>query len=302
LDANLAHATMLAGRDRHPCARQLADVLVPSDMLALVQTGRFGLEAIAESLAYFEQQGTPSRVEGASLIHQVDAVEILAPLPQPLSIRDGVGFLDHLRNAMGDNPIPQVYEDIPAIYYKGNVHSVIGPGADVLWPAFGEMLDFELEVAAVIGRQGVDIAPEQALDHVFGYTIFNDISARAQQYREMEGMLGPAKGKDFDTANIMGPVLVTADAFDPTDSHGMVARINGEEWSRGDLNRMDNSFADMISYISRQETLYPGDIICSGTVPTGCGAELGKFPAPGDEVELEVEGIGLLKNRLVKKS
>ncbi|MBT4519932.1 MAG: fumarylacetoacetate hydrolase family protein [Halieaceae bacterium] len=306
LDLNLAYSFMLSERDDHPCAAKLADVLVPPDILMLLQNGQFGLSAITEALDYFAGLGTGSDDargrNGETLLYNMAEIQIMAPVPRPLSIRDTVGFLGHIRGAMAPNPIPPVYEEIPAIYYKGNVHSVVGPEVDVIWPEFGDSLDYELEVAAVIGRQGVNIEESDALDHVFGYTIFNDVSARTQQYKDMEGMLGPTKGKDFDTGNIMGPALVTADEFDPQASHEMTARVNGEEWSRGNLNQMDNGFAAIISYISRHETLYPGDIIGSGTVTTGCGAELRKFPVPGDTVELEVEGIGVLRNRFVKQS
>lgn len=300
LDAHAAYATMLAERDGHPCAWALADVLAPPDMAALVATGRFGLQALRECRDHFLTHGTGDRgLDGARLLHAAGEVQLAAPLPRPRSLRDCVGFLDHIRNAMAPAPIPPVYEAVPAIYYKGNVNSVIGPDQPVRVPDFGDHIDYELEVAAVIGRQGVDIPVAEALDYVFGYTIFNDVSARTQQYRDMEGLLGPTKGKDFDTGNVMGPVLVTADAFDPRASHTMVARVNGEEWSRGDLCRMDRGFAELISYISRQETLYPGDVIGSGTVPTGCGAELRRFPQIGDVIELEVAGIGVLRNRLV---
>ncbi len=303
LDLNAAYGFMLADRDRHPCAAALADVLAPADIHALLGNGHFGLQAIAEACQYYSERAGTTHLtgpNGATLVYNAVDVQILAPLPRPLSIRDTVGFLGHIRGAMAPNPIPPVYEDIPAIYYKGNVNSVIGDGVDVRWPTFGDCLDYELEVAAVIGRKGIDIAESEALDYIFGYTIFNDVSARTQQYKEMEGMLGPTKGKDFDTGNIIGPVLVTADEFDPRESHEMIARVNGEEWSRGNLNEMDNGFAAIISYISRHETLYPGDVIASGTVTTGCGAELRKFPQPDDLIELEVEGIGILRNRFVK--
>jgi 2-keto-4-pentenoate hydratase/2-oxohepta-3-ene-1,7-dioic acid hydratase in catechol pathway len=305
LDANLAYAHMLARRDRHPRAQDLADVLVPPDMQALIGNLRFGVEAIRETLGYLQpaELATSSRgLRGEKLVHRLDEIRTLAPLPQPRSIRDVVGFLQHIRNCaggIGGTELPQGYVDVPAVYYKGNVMSVIGPDADVAWPPFGEQLDFELEVAAVIGRQGVDIRAEDAMSHIFGYTIFNDVSARRQQLFESSAGLGPTKGKDFDTGNIFGPWLVTPDEFDPREPNQMIARVNGEEWGRGRINEMDLGFAEMIAYISRHETLYPGDIICSGTVPTGCGFEHRRFLESGDVVELEVEGIGTLRNRFV---
>jgi 2-keto-4-pentenoate hydratase/2-oxohepta-3-ene-1,7-dioic acid hydratase in catechol pathway len=156
-------------------------------------------------------------------------------------------------------------------------------------------------LACVIGPGGVDIAPEEAASHVFGYTIFNDISARDAQATEMEGQLGPAKGKDFDTGNVLGPWLVTADEVgDPYDLT-MVARVNGEEWSRGHSGTMHHRFEDIIAFVSRSETLHPGEILGSGTVGGGCGLEVGRFLNSGDVIELEVERIGVLRNRIIKE-
>ena len=236
------------------------------------------------------------------------AVRLLAPIPVPPQIRDFLAFEQHLKGAfaMAEQftgrhiDIPAVWYQQP-IYYKANRFSVVGPDADVRWPAYAQLLDYELELGCVIGRGGVDIAPEEAASHVFGYTIFNDISARDAEATEMEGQLGPAKGKDFDTGNVLGPWLVTADEVgDPYDLT-MVARVNGEEWSRGDSGTMHHRFEDIIAFVSRSETLYPGEILGSGTVGGGCGLELGRFLNPGDVIELEVERIGLLRNRIVKE-
>jgi 2-keto-4-pentenoate hydratase/2-oxohepta-3-ene-1,7-dioic acid hydratase in catechol pathway len=128
------------------------------------------------------------------------------------------------------------------------------------------------------------------------------VSARDAQATEMEGQLGPAKGKDFDTGNVLGPWLVTADEIgDPYDLT-MVARVNGEEWSRGHSGTMHHRFEDIIAFVSRSETLHPGEILGSGTVGGGCGLELGRFLDPGDVVELEVERIGVLRNRIIKET
>ncbi len=302
LDLNFAYAFMLVKRDNHPKAIELADLLVPPDMLSFVQSEKFGIKAVDETLDFLKDRVEDNDLEGINgekVVHNKKDIRLLAPILRPLSIRDNVGFLGHIRNAMGGQAIPQIYEEIPAIYYKGNPASVQGPDTDVIWPPFGENLDFELEFAAIIGRQGVDIPEDEAMGYIFGYTIFNDVSARTIQIKEMGGMLGPAKGKDMDGGNILGPYLVTADEFDPFDDHAMVARVNGEEWSRGKTSDMDYGFASIISYISQSETLYPGDLIGSGTVPTGCGQELGRFPKPGDEIEFEVDGLGILKNRYV---
>lgn len=141
---------------------------------------------------------------------------------------------------------------------------------------------------------------DKARDYIVGYTIFNDMSARDAQALEMPGMLGPAKSKDFDTGNVMGPCLVTADEVpDPYDLQ-MIARVNGEEWGRGTTRDMRWTFADVIAHISRSETLYPGEVLGSGTVGNGCGLEQLRYLKPGDVVELEIEAIGTLRTRVTK--
>ncbi len=236
-------------------------------------------------------------------------VQLLAPLPRPLQIRDVLCFLDHMRNAgrmatqmQGGNPddyvVPAVFETAPR-YYKANRMCVIGTGQDVIWPEGCNMLDYELEMGIIVGRQGKNITRDEARDYVFGYTIFNDVSARDIQLPEMGSGLGPAKGKDFDTGNVLGPCIVTADEVDP-DNMTMVARLNGEEVSRGNTSQMDHKVEDILVHVSRNETIYPGEVLGTGTVPLGCLMEHGRSLTPGDEVELEIEGIGVLKNRFVQ--
>lgn len=240
-----------------------------------------------------------------------ESTRLLAPLPRPVQIRDVLCFLDHMRNAqraalemLGGDPssyvLPPVFSEIP-LYYKANRMGVVGHGADVRWPAGCNMLDYELELGIVIGLEGVDIPREKARDHIFGYTIFNDVSARDLQGKEMIGGLGPAKGKDFDTGNVLGPCIVTADEVDPDDM-AMIAVLNGEEISRGNTGQMDHKVEDVIAYVSRGETIYPGEILGSGTVPLGCLMEHKRSLSDGDVVELEIEGIGVLRNRIVRSA
>ena len=259
-------------------------------MMAFLRGGKAARQAVEKALAAAPSVGTA---------HDLSDVRLLAPLPRPNSMRDCLAFEDHLKNSMPGREIPQAWYEIPC-YYKGNPDTVQGTGADVEWPSYTSMLDYELEFAAVIGKQGRDIPKEEAWGYIAGYTVFNDVSARDIQMKEMALQLGPAKGKDMDGGNILGPYLVTADEWDPRDGHAMLARVNGEEWSRGTTSAMYHDFAAIVSYISMGETLHVGDVIGSGTVGTGCGLELRKFPKPGDVVELEIEGIGVLRNRFVK--
>jgi 2-keto-4-pentenoate hydratase/2-oxohepta-3-ene-1,7-dioic acid hydratase in catechol pathway len=282
-----------------------------SSMRALIEAGPGALARAHELL-----DDAPRR--------DLASVRLLAPVPRPAQMRDALCFEEHLKNAIargvdvelanaedpeakraeliaqGRATVPEVWYRQP-IYYKANRFAVTGPDTDVTWPSYAEYLDYELEFGCWIGKQGRDIAAEDARGHIFGYCIFNDFSARDAQFTEMAGRLGPAKGKDFDGANAMGPWLVTADEIEPYELT-MVARVNGEEWSRGSSATMHWRFEQVIAHISQSETLYPGEFIGSGTVGTGCGLELGRRLSPGDEVELEVEGLGILRNRLVAAS
>ncbi|MGP8440406.1 fumarylacetoacetate hydrolase family protein [Paraburkholderia fungorum] len=259
----------------------------------------------------------------ADAVRERSAVKLLAPIQPPTQMRDCSCFELHLRqsfaaarraralrtpdpeatlkamNTRADDRVIDTFNRQP-IYYKCNRFAVIGPDDDVIWPAYSKLLDFELEFGCYIGQRAKDVSRENARAHIYGYTIFNDISARDAQATEMGGMLGPAKGKDFDTANVMGPCLVTADELgDPYDLT-MIARVNGEEWGRGNTRDMRWQFEDVIAHISRSETLHPGEFLGSGTVGNGCGLEQLRYLKPDDVVELEVEGIGILRSRIVR--
>ena len=246
-------------------------------------------------------------------------IRLLAPLPVPKQIRDFSTFETHMHQAgaamariRGERtgssaPLPKPYDIVlpeafykQPLYYKCNRFSVVGHDHEVRWPSYAHLMDYELEFCAIIGKCGRDIPAANAREHIFGYTIFNDFSARDAQEYEMNGPFGPCKGKDFDTGNVFGPWIVTADELTNPYALEMVARINGEEWSRGNSRDMIHHFEDMIVHVSRDETLHPGEVFGSGTVGGGCGLELNRWLKPGDVVELEVEGIGMLRNRVIK--
>jgi len=206
--------------------------------------------------------------------------------------------------------VPEAWYEIPVFYFSNASSITIGDGA-ITRPSYTEALDYELEIAAVIGHEGRDIAPEDAESFILGYTIMNDWSARDVQRLEMSVGLGPAKGKDFATS--LGSELVTPDALADraTGRPGvydltMIARVNGLERSRGNWRDLYWSFGEMIARASQGVTLYPGDVIGSGTVGTGCLLELtrgvGPWLQPGDTVELEIERIGILKNTIAAAS
>ena len=227
-------------------------------------------------------------------------VRLLAPL-RPRSLRDFLAFEGHMKNALSrlGRPIPDEWYDVPA-YYKGMPDTVIGPDTEVPWPAWTDKLDHELELAAVIGARVRDVAPEDAAGCIFGYTIWNDLSARDVQARELPVGMGPGKAKDWDGSNVLGPCIVTADELDPADV-AMRVSVNGELWGEDTSAHMHHTFADMIAYASRAQTLYPGDVLGSGTAAGGSGLELDRWLQPGDVVEMEIQGIGVLRNRIGQK-
>jgi fumarylacetoacetate (FAA) hydrolase len=217
---------------------------------------------------------------------ELEEVEFLPPVLHPPSVRDFYAFEQHVdtaRRARGLD-VPEEWYRIPVFYFS-NPNAIYGPEAEIPYPEGTQELDYELEVAAIIG------ADEQ----IAGFTVMNDWSARDLQRAEMKVGLGPAKGKDFATS--LGPVVVTADEFDGSAAP-MVARVNGEERSRGELADMYHSWAAIRAQAARNTELHPGDVLGSGTVGTGCILEHGdgRWLRPGDVVELEVEGIGVLRN------
>jgi len=267
-----------------------------ADMLSLINAGEDGLKTARALLLSADEDEKIS----------VSDVSFLPPI-MPVQYRDCLVFEEHLANCfkvMGATmpvppSIPPVWYEQP-LYYKGNRMSFIGHGTDVQWPAYAEFLDIELELAIVVGKTGKDISKDAAPAHIFGYSILNDVSARDAQMREMPGQLGPCKGKDFDTGNILGPYILTADEVVHPIAVNMEARVNGERWGGGNSSQMHHNFADILAHISSSETIYAGEVIGSGTVGTGCGLEIGKRLQDGDVFELEIENIGILANRIVK--
>jgi 2-keto-4-pentenoate hydratase/2-oxohepta-3-ene-1,7-dioic acid hydratase in catechol pathway len=284
-----------------------------SDMLDVITAGADGIRRIETWI---------QNPAGECLVQSKD-VRLKAPLPRPNSIRDFANYELHVRQAIaaslkvraraapdpeaalakfhesGLHIIPKIWFEQP-LYFKGNPRSVIGPDDNVIWPKFAKLMDYELELAVIIGGPVKDLTPGNAMSAVFGYTIFNDFSARDMQSRETQFRLGPAKGKDFDTGNALGPVIVTPDEIPDPAALAMIARVNGQERVRTTSGGMQHSIIDTLVHISQSETLYPGDVVGLGTVGNGCGYESLTFLNEGDVVELEIERIGILRNRLVR--
>jgi fumarylacetoacetate (FAA) hydrolase len=250
--------------------------------------------------------------------------QILAPVPHPSSCRDGYAFRQHVAAARRNRKVDMIPEfDQSPIFYFTNHNSIQGPGEIICMPDHFNKLDFELEVAIVISKPGRNIKAAEADEYIGGLMIMNDMSARTLQMEEMLLNLGPAKGKDFST--VIGPMLVTLDELEQyevpcKENHtgkawnlNMKCRVNGIEVSQGNVADMDWTFAEIIERASYGVNLFPGDVIGSGTVGTGCFLELngtGKLNNPdyneqwlqeGDIVEMEIDGLGVLSNTIVKE-
>jgi fumarylacetoacetate (FAA) hydrolase len=241
------------------------------------------IQLAAQTLQSFFTGGGAAREHAEFALADVD---LRPPVLRPPSVRDFMAFEEHVANArrLRGGDVPKEWYEIPAFYFS-NPHAIYGDGDVIPYPEGTEELDYELECAAVIGAEG----------KIGGFTVMNDWSARDVQRREMRIGLGPAKGKDFATS--LGPVLVTPDELDGT-SGAMIARVNGEERSRGELGTMFYSWDALLEQAGRNTVLAPGDVIGSGTVGSGCILEHGdgRWLQRGDVVELEIEGIGVLRN------
>jgi len=239
----------------------------------------------------------------------IDDIEIIAPLPCPNSFRDAYAFRQHVeagRKNRGLEMIPE-YDEFPVFYFS-NHNSITGPGLVNVYEKHLEGLDFELEIAIVIGKEGINIKSSDANEYIFGYTIMNDWSARGLQMKEMKLNLGPAKGKDFATS--IGPYITTVDGLESCKINNnkydvpLSAHVNGIEVSKDNLKNMTWSFSDIIERTSYGTTLYPGDIIGSGTCGTGCFLEINgtsdkkQWLKDGDVVEINAGILGKLSNKI----
>jgi len=286
-----------------------------NSMLSLIDGGDAALDRARSLLArYGNDQDLSVPVNGA---------EILAPVPEPRQMRDGMSFPLHIRQSprgqlklkarsegnaeelarLEAEPLPElpeIYRKQP-IYYITNRFSVQGTDTTVKWPLYSKVMDYELEFGVITKNKGANISAAKARDHIFGFTIFNDFSARDAQRVEMEGRLGPAKGKSFDGGNVLGPWIVTPDEIGDPYKLNMEVRVNSKVRSKGVSDGMLFSFEEIIAHITQDETLMPGEFIGSGTVGNGCGLELGWYLEHGDSIELEVEKIGVLRNRVERQ-
>lgn len=276
-------------------------------LLALIERQDVAMPALREAVA-----GASSLP--ASTKRPAAGTKLLAPIPRPPSMRDGYAFRQHVETARRNRGLEMIpeFDQFPVFYFT-NHQAVVGPGDVRVMPLHLNRLDFELEAAIVVGRRGRNVKASDADKLIFGLTIMNDLSARALQMEEMKLSLGPAKGKDFATA--IGPWLVTLDELEdrmvrtPNGAQfdlTMTANVNGTEVSRGNVKDMNWTFAQILERASYGVDLYPGDVIGSGTVGTGCFLELNgsgitknQWLQLGDVVTLSIDRLGTLENRFV---
>lgn len=280
------HDQLLKEGSGHEAALKYAGAVFPGSMSAAISLGAPFLQAAEKVQA--------RRPDSSS--YGFDQVTWL-PASDPSVVRDGLTFLGHIKGfheKIGHAPTPSLLK-VPG-YFKGTPHTVIGHEAEVPWPGYIEHMDYELELGYVIGRRGANLRPDNALDHLFGITIFNDFSSRDRQAIEMPIQMGPTKCKDF--AYGIGPWITTIDEFKDLDRIGMEVRVNGETWGKGDSSNKLWTVAELLAWASLGEAIVPGDVIGSGTMGGGSALELDRKLQPGDVVELIVEGVGVLRNKM----
>jgi 2-keto-4-pentenoate hydratase/2-oxohepta-3-ene-1,7-dioic acid hydratase in catechol pathway len=267
------------------------EATAPADLVDLVEASEATQQRVTDLVASANGDA-PGWLRPSS-------VRLLAPLRAPNSLRDFLAFRDHVERGARrrGSAVPEPWDRIP-VYYKGNRRSISGDGDEVRWPSYTERLDYECEVAAVVGRAGRDWDEAEAEAAIFGYLVMNDWSARDIQRDEMACWLGPAKAKDFKTS--FGPVLVTADEWDPEADHAMTVTVDGEVWSTGTTAGRRWTFGQMLAHVSTDEDVYPTDVLGSGTFGGGCGLDLDRWIAPGQTVTLAVDGLGSLTNTVVR--
>jgi 2-keto-4-pentenoate hydratase/2-oxohepta-3-ene-1,7-dioic acid hydratase in catechol pathway len=286
LDLQLAHVRAF-GRTNESFASMQA--LIEADALGLAQS--LVASHHADDLIVMKPEG-----------------HLMAPIPVPIQIRDALCFWDHVNGALRmrerqgfdvsarEKVLKETFGQRP-FWYTTNRFSVVGPDEVIQWPSYSKEMDYELELAVVIGRGGRNISRENARRHIFGYSIFNDFSARDTQRLEGAFGIGFSKSKGFDKSNAIGPCIVTADEFEPYTAR-MISRINGEVQCDNSLGTISHRLEDVIEWLSKDELLHPGEIVCSGTVGGGCGLETGRMLKDGDVIELEITGIGRMRHRI----
>jgi 2-keto-4-pentenoate hydratase/2-oxohepta-3-ene-1,7-dioic acid hydratase in catechol pathway len=310
-DLTSSFAAHLAVSQNLNAARRTAAALTPPDMIGFLEGGSESRDAAERTIAYvgtrLMSEARPCGPEGERLTFAEKEIRFLAPVPRPPMIRDGILILDHYRVGMErlfkiaeKDRMPEAAKTMP-VFWKPSRGSVVGHKHPIRWPKYSEKLDYEFELGMYIGKRGKDIPVERAWDHVAGYTVFNDLGLRDVQPPELSLRMGPAKAKDFQTSKVMGPCLVTADEVGSVDNLKVTVRVNDEVWFDGAISGWSFTFAELIAYVSRDEVVEVGEFFGSGPPAYSAGFELDRWIKPGDTVACEIEGIGMLSNKIVRE-
>ncbi|NND49494.1 MAG: fumarylacetoacetate hydrolase family protein [Rhizobiales bacterium] len=312
VDLTSAMVAHLAESQDLNAAQRTASAITPPDMIGFLEGGaqsRALAEAALETVGTrLKNETRPLGPEGEQLTFDEAEIRFLAPVPRPPMIRDGILILDHYKVGMerllkfaDKENVLEAAKTTP-IYWKPSRTAVAGHQEPIRWPHYSEILDYEFELGMYIGKRGKNISAQDAWDHVAGYTVFNDLGLRDVQPGEMSLRMGPAKAKDFETSKIMGPYLVTADELPNIETVKLTTKVNGEVWFEGAIEGWAFTFADLIAYVSREETLQVGEFFGSGPPAYSCGFEIDRWVKPGDVVSCEIEGVGTLSNRIVRET
>lgn len=295
VDATSAVVARLESTFSNEAAARVGYARAPADMVALIGSGGDTLELVRDSVEAIARSGRERTALGETTSHPARDVLLRSPILNPPGLSCFITWPAHVEGSRDKGfamlNFPPKDGDLRA-YYKGHTGSIGHPGETIPMPSYASAMDVECEMAAIIGLGGKDLSREQARRAIVGYTIFNDVSYREIQAREMAYGLGPTKGKDADCSNVMGPWLVTADEVGDPQKLRMSFDINGEEKSSYNTSGMVWGFDDLAAYLSRGQTLRPGHVITSGNYPGGSALDLGLKLKTGDRITLRIEKLG----------
>ena len=300
VDATAARIALMERSLRPGAALRVGAAQVPPDMIELIGSGKLGMEWVAEALEHVLGRGQSTGSRGQTIVYKLADISLLAPVPRPPGIANFSVWPSHTADSAAKGFNLKAAEEGSGVkpYWKGNPVSVVGPGTVLEPPSYEDELDVECELVCIVGTGGRDLDYAAAEQAIAGYTIVNDVSARDFQRAEMKTGRGPAKGKDFDGGNVMGPWLVTPEEVGDPRTLRLSLHVNGEELSSSDASGMIWDFPEMLSYLARGQTILPGHVISAGCYAGGSAMDLNRRLEPGDLVELRISRIGSLLSRI----
>ena len=300
VDATAARIALLERSLSAGAAERVGAAQAPPDMIELIGAGSVAMEWVAEAVDAVIARGQAATASGQEIVYRETHIRLLAPVPRPPGIANFSVWPTHSTGAAAKGFDLKAADAGSGVkpYWKGNPDAVVGPGTLLEFPPYADELDVECELVCIVGRGGKDLDRAAAAQAIAGYTIVNDVSARDIQRTEMKTGRGPAKGKDFDGGNVMGPWLVTPDEVGDVRTLRLSLHVNGRELSCSDASGILWDFPEMLSYLSRGQTIHPGHVISAGCYAGGSGLDLDHKFEPGDVVELRISRIGSLINRI----